>query len=368
MGVKGLNAQAFLHLPRNGISLPLQNKLSRRGASLALKNRRKPATRCYAALAQAEGKVVDFYELLNIDDDASIEEIKSAYRYLAKQCHPDFLGDEGHDLCILLNEAYSVLSNPRHRQAYNARLQEQLQDDLDDYTGKPLSKWLANHPMGKAEDPNESRAVFVDESACIGCKQCVWCASATFRIEPTHGRSRVFAQWIDNEDLIQASIDACPVDCIHWVDKEQLPALEHVMQKRMGRTNVGVMMAGQGVSNGDVFALTDRFLKEREARLKERAASRRYTPAQEAARSRAADTIRAQHSGWWGGFADAVNDAWTGVVDAAAGTVGSSDSHANREVGQRRRARRTSISDNRGTIPLERSLVPVRVRDPYRDF
>ena len=65
---------------------------------------------------------------------------------------------------------------------------------------------------------------------------------------------------------IQASIDACPVDCIHWVDKEQLPALEHVMQKRMGRTNVGVMMAGQGVSNGDVFALTDRFLKERDAR------------------------------------------------------------------------------------------------------
>lgn len=66
--------------------------------------------------------------------------------------------------------------------------------------------------------------------------------------------------------VIQASIDACPVDCIHWVDKEQLPALEHVMQKRMGRTNVGVMMAGQGVSNGDVFALTNRFLKEREAR------------------------------------------------------------------------------------------------------
>ncbi len=42
-----------------------------------------------------------------------------------------------------------------------------------------------------------------DESSCIGCKQCVWCASATFRIEPTHGRSRVFAQWIDDEDLIQ---------------------------------------------------------------------------------------------------------------------------------------------------------------------
>jgi len=27
------------------------------------------------------------------------------------------------------------------------------------------------------------------------CKQCVWQAPATFRIEPEHGRSRVYAQW-----------------------------------------------------------------------------------------------------------------------------------------------------------------------------
>ena len=42
-----------------------------------------------------------------------------------------------------------------------------------------------------------------DESACIGCKQCVWCASGVFRMEPEYGRSRVFAQWCDKEDNIQ---------------------------------------------------------------------------------------------------------------------------------------------------------------------
>ena len=57
--------------------------------------------------------------------------------------------------------------------------------------------------------------------------------------------------------------------------------------------------------------------------MKERAESRKYTPAQEAARSRAAESIRQQHSGWWGGFASAVNDAWAGVVDAAGGAGGS---------------------------------------------
>ncbi len=66
--------------------------------------------------------------------------------------------------------------------------------------------------------------------------------------------------------LVQDAIDSCPVDCIHWVDKDQLPALEYVMQRKMGRTNVGVMMAGQGGSSADVFDLTTRFLKQREER------------------------------------------------------------------------------------------------------
>ena len=45
-----------------------------------------------------------------VDDDATVEEIKKAYRSLAKECHPDYLGDEGHNICILLNEAYEVRS------------------------------------------------------------------------------------------------------------------------------------------------------------------------------------------------------------------------------------------------------------------
>jgi hypothetical protein len=57
-------------------------------------------------------------------------------------------------------------------------------------------------------------------------------------------------------------------------------------------------------------------------RLKQRAASRKYTPAQEAARARAADGLRRQQQAggsWWGGFADAVQDAWDGLSGAAAG-------------------------------------------------
>lgn len=31
----------------------------------------------------------------------------------------------------------------------------------------------------------------------------MWIAQGTFRIEPEHGRSRVFAQWVDTEDDTQ---------------------------------------------------------------------------------------------------------------------------------------------------------------------
>ncbi|GFH15287.1 uncharacterized protein HaLaN_11486, partial [Haematococcus lacustris] len=141
-----------------------------------------------------------------VDDDASPAEIKRAYRTLAKTCHPDFAGDEGHDLCILLNEAYDVLSDPQQRERYNARLEQALKDEEDDYTGKPLSKWMPElrPAMAKHKDPHESRAVFVDEFSCIGCKQ------------------------LDDEEHLQDAIDSCPVSCIHWVQKADLPALEYV--------------------------------------------------------------------------------------------------------------------------------------------
>lgn len=41
---------------------------------------------------------------LQVDDDAESSEIKKAYRSMAKECHPDYLGDSGHNICILLNE------------------------------------------------------------------------------------------------------------------------------------------------------------------------------------------------------------------------------------------------------------------------
>jgi len=70
------------------------------------------------------------------------------------------------------------------------------------------------------------KAVWVDEAVCIGCRYCAHVASNTFLVEPQWGRSRALRQDGDSTETIQEAIDTCPVDCIHWVSYEELPALE----------------------------------------------------------------------------------------------------------------------------------------------
>ena len=69
------------------------------------------------------------------------------------------------------------------------------------------------------------KAVWVDESICIGCRYCAHVATNTFVIEKNLGRSRAIRQDGDAIELIQEAIATCPVNCIHWVPFENLDDL-----------------------------------------------------------------------------------------------------------------------------------------------
>jgi curved DNA-binding protein len=63
----------------------------------------------------------DYYKILNVPRDASSEDIKKAFRKLARQYHPDVAKDKkaAEEKFKEINEAYEVLGDPANRKKYD---------------------------------------------------------------------------------------------------------------------------------------------------------------------------------------------------------------------------------------------------------
>ena len=69
--------------------------------------------------------MINYYELLNIDRKASEEEIKKAYRSMAKKYQPDInKSQEASKIIVSLNEAKDTLLDPIKRRDYDVLLDE----------------------------------------------------------------------------------------------------------------------------------------------------------------------------------------------------------------------------------------------------
>lgn len=202
----------------------------------------------------------DFFELLGVPLGAEKSDIKAAFRKLQRVVHPDIAGSTANDVAILMNAAYSVLMNDTAHKLYVEDVRRFREDTGGTFTDRPVSAWSGA--------PDEQRAVFVDESVCIGCRNCTHAAPDTFAMEDTHGRARVFNQWADDEEYIREAIEMCPVDCIHFVQRKQLALLEFVM-KGCPREDIAIMARrrsgnmGSAASSENPFVRAEVFLKHR---------------------------------------------------------------------------------------------------------
>ncbi len=69
----------------------------------------------------SSGNKRDYYEVLGVNKESSTEDVKLAYRRLARKYHPDVNKEDPHakDKFIEVQEAYEVLSDPEKRKNYD---------------------------------------------------------------------------------------------------------------------------------------------------------------------------------------------------------------------------------------------------------
>lgn len=105
----------------------------------------------------------NYYEILEVDKNASKEIIDKAYKTLAKRYHPDLQTQEGkeqkEELMKKVNEAYDVLSDENKRTAYNQQLASQSVS-MDEYQKILLENELLKQQLETARQNIQNNRVY----------------------------------------------------------------------------------------------------------------------------------------------------------------------------------------------------------------
>lgn len=103
----------------------------------------------------------NLYELLGVKFEATSADITRAYREAMKRFHPDRVPPEyrpaAESICKDLNRAYSTLSNPVKRVAYDRTIRREVAQDqiMRRYTGMGGPPPTPQHAPGLKREPSE---------------------------------------------------------------------------------------------------------------------------------------------------------------------------------------------------------------------
>ncbi len=106
----------------------------------------------------------NYYEILEVNKNASPEIIEKAYKTLAKKYHPDLQSEEnkkqGEEIFKQINEAYEVLSNEEKRKQYDMTLEESnpLNEQIEElyHENVDLKQQIYNMKQNNKNSSNET--------------------------------------------------------------------------------------------------------------------------------------------------------------------------------------------------------------------
>jgi molecular chaperone DnaJ len=97
--------------------------------------------------------IVDHYERLGVAPSATRDDIRSAYRNLARLHHPDAKGDASAVRMAQINEAWRVLSDPGRRAVYDMQLDGSMVGSQTSSARGPASRPPPTETVGRPDRP-----------------------------------------------------------------------------------------------------------------------------------------------------------------------------------------------------------------------
>jgi len=115
----------------------------------------------------------DYYQTLGVSKNASADEIKTAYRKLAKQYHPDVNKEKGAEEKFKeVSEAYQILTDPKKKQAYDQYRSAAFEPGAGFPSGSGGGRWQnyegGDFGFGGFKDPFEIFEQFFGSNISFG--------------------------------------------------------------------------------------------------------------------------------------------------------------------------------------------------------
>jgi molecular chaperone DnaJ len=175
----------------------------------------------------------EHYSILGVSQDATLVDIKKAYRFLVKKYHPDRNSGKEieSEMIKKINNAFEVLSDKKKRMEYDHLCSKIQTLNLNQY--KETDTKLRNYnegieniiPATRRKIPTEiSRfKIIVEPSLCMAFGSCEILAPHVFHVETNkiiNPKAVVVSETGDNFESILDAAQTCPTKAIIIIDRD----------------------------------------------------------------------------------------------------------------------------------------------------